>query len=241
MIYDSKALNINLSIYDFLQPISSWYQGIPFYHMWYMYMIVGLYFFTPFIIKLINKTSTNFIYFLTFFFLIVDMLISHFITLIWPLKFIEYIGYFLLGYCIRKYTLENSKKPYIFYISWLLSALIVFLATQYLVFFSNESIKLYFYGYNTPVVILGSCSLFLAVGLTKDIKSNFNFKLIANHCFNIYLIYALILDLFLRYKTSHNIEIPNSILYVPIISLAIFLITFILSLLLKNIKKFINQ
>lgn len=37
---------------DKLSPIKMWIGGEPFYHMWYLYMVIGLYLLVPFLIKL---------------------------------------------------------------------------------------------------------------------------------------------------------------------------------------------
>ena len=76
-----------------------WLRGIPFGHMWYMYMLIGFYLAVPILYLIRQHVSKNiwgivgvFCFFLSFFFYNGNL-----IAPIWPLCWIQYVGYFIVG------------------------------------------------------------------------------------------------------------------------------------------------
>ncbi|MCM1087062.1 MAG: acyltransferase family protein [Muribaculaceae bacterium] len=80
-------------------------QGRPMYHMWYLYMLIGLYALAPIVIRFKNSIPEENFYKITFVFLIlasISMWTSNDI-LAWDVgSSFEYLGYFMVGYSIRK-------------------------------------------------------------------------------------------------------------------------------------------
>lgn len=42
---------------NYMKPLKDWLNGVPFYHMWYIYMLLGLYLISPLFIRLIEKMN----------------------------------------------------------------------------------------------------------------------------------------------------------------------------------------
>ncbi|MHC4166759.1 MAG: acyltransferase [Planctomycetota bacterium] len=80
-------------------------RGSPFYHMWFLYMIVGLYLFAPFLRRIVSQTSHNELVFLAiilfgmsmFNFAVMNTDKVHLIIN----RFLLYLSYFLAGYLVR--------------------------------------------------------------------------------------------------------------------------------------------
>ena len=86
-----------------------WAKGDPFLHMWYMYMLFGFYAAAPLLCRLYRKWLQSgsrhlrlWIYGTGFLLLAAGSLIEPLISDYWPVKFLAYLGYFLLGAVIRK-------------------------------------------------------------------------------------------------------------------------------------------
>ena len=86
--------------------------GIPYYHLWYLYMIIGFYFFAPYFLKIIRQSSYNELLILCaglFAFsiggnLFITYLISGQVPAVFT--FIYYLPYFLAGYLISKTKID---------------------------------------------------------------------------------------------------------------------------------------
>lgn len=77
-------------------------KGQPVGQLWYMYMLFGLYGVYPFIFYYKNNLSQKNFLFFTVFMTILSCIVHYTCQLIWPIQFIEYLGYFLIGYYLRK-------------------------------------------------------------------------------------------------------------------------------------------
>ena len=78
--------------------------GKPIGHMWYMYMLVGLYLVYPFVYFLKEAVSDRTFFVYTVIAVVLSCIVHFTCQLIWPVMFLEYIGYFMAGYCLRKYS-----------------------------------------------------------------------------------------------------------------------------------------
>lgn len=217
---------------DYIRPFILWIKGQPFYHLWYMYMLMGLYLISPIMIRLKDDIGEKNTLKLGIALICLGMITTITSTLFWPIKFIEYLGYFILGYSLRKYYNSNAKRPHGFIIVSIISALTVFSLTEIIVrmgWFLDR--KLYFYGNLTPFVIIGAISLFVAFVNMKEFK--FNINNLAQHSFNIYIIHAGILDVIslITHKIL-NIEF-NPIWYIPVMTIVIFGLSYIGSLIVS--------
>jgi surface polysaccharide O-acyltransferase-like enzyme len=127
--------------------------------------------------------------------IIIDCLIGEFIDPVWPLKFLLYIGYFVLGDAIyRKF--QYNKNRYLCYgtfiLSFLLSLLGVFVVYGTLT--KGEELwgalwKLNRHERLSPIVIVSSIALFVAVA-NSNIKCKKFFSNISKNSFYIYLIHG---------------------------------------------------
>lgn len=210
--------------FDIYSLIKSVVLGKPFYHMWYLYMLIGLYLVTPLINIAILKISNKNLWKISILLMLFGIINSGYDLIannqpFFILWFVNYLGYFILGYAIKGRNFKiSSKMLFIIYIiSGILICLLSYWSAKY---YGN----IYFYSYLSPFVIIGSLSIYILFQ-KLDIKENPLSK-ISQLTFGIYLIHAGILQVFtsfLRKLDIHNFD--NPILGIPIK----FSVTFVIS------------
>jgi surface polysaccharide O-acyltransferase-like enzyme len=84
-------------------------KGTPYYHLWYLYMLIGLYFVTPFLRQLVSVISTNSLRLLIIGSFVIAALdsASAFSSATFLPLFLPFIGYFLAGH----YLSNISRAP----------------------------------------------------------------------------------------------------------------------------------
>lgn len=230
------------------------------YHMWFLFMIVGLYIITP-LIKPIATNKKLAKYFITLG-IIFAIIIPQSIALISVKS--EYLGnfaqeimnninlhmilgytlYYLLGYYLDKIDIKSRNFKYICILGTLgFIATIVFsiILSKY-----TQKPNSLFYGNLTINVLLEAICVFTLFKKYIN-KINLNIKIqniiskISKYCFGIYLVHVLIIELLDRYL-SLNTLLFNPFLSVPIISIIVFIISLIISFVINQIpilKKYI--
>ncbi|MEG0307419.1 MAG: acyltransferase family protein [Clostridium sp.] len=210
-----------------------WISGMPFHHLWYVYMIIGMYIITPTTIIILEKLEGGSIVILAIFLLIIGFTASLKLKLIWPFQFIQYIGYYIIGYQCKIYYKNNRCKPNVFMFIYGISSLGIFFITELIMIkglLTNN--KLYFYEYLSPFVMIGSISLY--IGFLNIKNKKLNLSKLSNHTFNIYLIHAGVLELI--NSLMSNGDIANKIQAIPLIYIpSVVLIVFIISLYISHI------
>lgn len=232
------------------------------YHLWFLYMIVGLYLITP-LLRCMIKSREMIRYYLllslVFTFLIptilcalqtVDILfappqqtykvglydfgnsvyeqVRFYLTL-------GYSPYYVAGYYLSRREL-NKRWAYLIYIMGAVGFLSTFFFTSIVSRHENEAISL-FYAYDRFNVFFESIAVFVFVKratangileLAKKLISG-----ISKYVFGVYLIHVLVLSAFTRY--IFDVFFIHPILSVPLISLCVFIISALLSIILNKI------
>lgn len=226
-----KALKIsanggNADLTDLAKTI---WHGAPYYHMWFLYMIVSLYIFTPFIRKIISHSSRTEIAALILFSFIFSLINGIAVRIGWVESnlfinwFLPYIPYFILGYFIRT---SNLSLPIpgllgIFGTSVFLTAAGCYVAAEK----AGLNAGYYFYDYLSITVIPMSASIFFILRLwSKPIGNQKIAKTISSLTLGIYLIHPVFLDI-IEYAGYGPGEF-NQAISIP----AVTIVTFILSL-----------
>lgn len=240
-------------------PIKAWVTGAPFYHLWYLYMSIGLYLLVPYLLKLKKKIGEKNFLKLGILFFILGLIIYLFenylnyinfynrndilqyLKYIWlfnQIRFIQYLGYFMLGY-----SLKNVKNKYTNFKNMILITIlflgILFLTIEILVRNKAGITGTSLYSNNFIFVMGASIFLYLAFNNLESDKIKINFSHLAFHSFNIYLVHAgilsvitILLDKILKYE-------PNPLWYIPFMICFIFISSYIFLIVLnKIIKKF---
>jgi surface polysaccharide O-acyltransferase-like enzyme len=170
--------------------------GPAYYHLWFVYTLIGLYIVTPLIRQLIKQARIQLIeYFLVLWFLfsslfpLINKLLD--IKLGVSIPFVDgYIGYFILGYYLYTYPLPSRIRKYAYFLTYL-SWLIVILGT-YTLTVKKGNYDDYFHGYLTVPVVMNSIAVFVYFQNLKLKESGIIGKLskqinIGRICYGIYL------------------------------------------------------
>ncbi|MGO4918552.1 acyltransferase [Maribacter spongiicola] len=165
--------------------------GRSFYHMWYLYMLIGLYLVTPGINFLIQKVSRIQLWFIAISFLLLGFLMDINYSFLennyFFFWFVNYIGYYIVGYLLREIKVISLSIMLISYVSCSIG----------IAYFTYESLlnseQLYYTKYLSPFVIIPSI---LVYGYFEGISLSQNFlSRLSKYTFGIYLIHPLILDM----------------------------------------------
>lgn len=199
--------------------------GNPYEHMWFLYMILGLYLFTPFFRKIIAGTTSkefNLLIAATFSLAAVNHIYTSFsaseskLFINW---FLLYVPFFLLGHRIR--TAEFQPPKVLLWGTFLLSSALTAIGCFILAVQNNLPLGLYFYGYLSLTVIPMSVSIMY---LLRDwnspiLNSHFTHRL-SLLTLGIYLIHPIMLEamIYTGYATK-----MHPILSVPIVTSIIFI------------------
>ena len=220
------------------------------YHMWYLWMLIGLYAITPILRKIAEDEKLT-VYFLAIFFVvqtlnyfvrelpkvgtmtgeIMDDLQLHFV--------LGYTGYYLLGYQVHRWK-PSKKQEMALYILGLLIA--VFAPAANILYTSNTgNITEYFTQYLSPTMILESVAVYTFF-VKRVAKINWKertrkfFAAATKYGFGAYLSHAIVLSRGMPEGSMEWImDVP--LVMMPVFTLYATAISYILAALLHNIPK----
>jgi len=170
-------------------------------HLWYIYMIIGLYLFIPIIGKWVrNATEKEILYFLAIWLctLFLDQpIISKIKPEIDLTYFTGFLGYLILGHYLRIKSFANQKRTNVIAVVLIIAGLLSTVIGTYLILFCNNTYGSTFYECLSPNIFLYATGLFLLFK-NKDTNNRFivpirNF--ICKYSYGIFLVHVLVLYL----------------------------------------------
>jgi surface polysaccharide O-acyltransferase-like enzyme len=214
-----------------------------YYHLWYVYMLLGLYFFIPVLGRFVrNASEKEVIYFLLVWLavmLLAQPCLSRFNPQIDLHYFFGYIGYLVLGH-----YLTFKQFPPKFGKGWcgavfFFSLAIIVIGTYWMTI-NGKGLSTVFYEPLSPMIVLLSSSIFLlarfmSVKWPPFLKKTRDF--IGAYTFGIYLSHALILDI-LGDPDDHinlNWQFCNPGLSIPLTAIVCFGLSLLLVWLISKI------
>lgn len=222
------------------------------YHMWYLYMIAGLYILVPLLKKIIvNESTTKYCLIITMIFGILIPELTEIITLYYPgagriikvitnnisfLTSLGYIFYFVLGYYLSKKQLDNKKSTILYFLG-LISLIVTIILSLKISQLHNKSIGIF----SANLTINIACTTMAIFMFTKKYFLIEKVKLkkiivkISKYSFGAYLVHALVLetlnDLGLNTISIHI----NAIISVPLITVIVWIISYLISMVINHI------
>jgi len=174
-------------------------------HLWFVYLIIGLYFLAPIIAAIIKNDAdgTMLRYFLVVWF--VAACVLPFVESIYGYKvgihfhnIRYYIGYFVLGV----YALQTTVRPRIIYALGVLGFVVTFLGSYWVTVSNGGTWTKTFYGYMSPFVVMMSLAVFIWI---KNVDWDAVFGrfprvrrhvvAFSRHGYGIYLAHILVLEI----------------------------------------------
>ncbi len=186
-------------------------------HFWYIYMIVIIYVFVPFLGKAVRKLNKTTLWSILLVWILINVAQTfHWFTISsWPVLlqhffgYIMYSGYLVLGYQLMKVQIPSYRIRILAAFVFILTILIAAVSTWFL---SKQAHKLdtSMYGSLTPNTLLQSVALFI---LLKDIATNnkivrWFITNLSNYSYGIYLVHVLIINLLFDHKIFWTMAHP---------------------------------
>lgn len=211
-------------------------------HFWYIYMIIVLYIFMPFIGFGIKKLKEKSIIYLLIGWVLLNLLHTSEMIKTSNLPVIidkgylyfRYIGYLILGFYLSKKDFSSQNSKITCAILFLLSILITALATYYA---SNhtKSLDLRFYNYLAINSTLQSIALFIWVmqsHITNKLLARIR-TIISEYSYGIYLVHIIVIGVFFLNGIFWTMAHP--LISVPLITFACLFVSTIIIYLLRKI------
>ena len=232
---------------DALKALGQFLTG--YYHMWFLYMIVGLYMIVPFVRKIAESESLM-KYFLGLVFVFAFLLpeaadvISLFsekygkfagrLAGMFHLEFVAgFTGYFLLGYFLNTTNISHKTERFMYAAG--IIGVIMCIVLSSLASLTKGAPNKTFYGNHTVTTILEAVAVFVFF------RKRFNFparliSALSQYSFGAYLVHAGVISL-LRKLGLHSLTF-NPIISIPVISVIVFVISFAVSAIINQIPVF---
>lgn len=223
-----------------LYPIKAVITGSPFYHMWYLYMFLGLYIITPLVIRFKNSIEERTFQKIVWVFFLLAIVSGW--TSEWMLAYdigfqLYHLGYFMLGYLIRRWA--ASRKNNFKGVCLILSGLLIELFAAYLQYtqlwerLMDPEWNLELVGPMNPLIAAASVLLFAGFSLL-EIRRDFS-KLSA-YTLLIYLFHAGVWDVCMCVMRALGTAGDNRLM-IPLGILATFAVSLLLSVLYDKIQR----
>jgi surface polysaccharide O-acyltransferase-like enzyme len=213
-----------------------------FYHLWYLYMLVGLYLITPFIRILMQHIHQGQLALLLKLWFVFSILLPHLYaqSLIWldyPFHFgfglngVDlYLGYYLLGFYLHRYGLHGLRFSGHMTIFAIVSLLMV--AASYALYIKGNAYNPLYLLNESPFVLVQAMVLFSAFKRKNEFSNDFMAHAIgqiATLSFGIYLVHPLIIDVLHRGYLGFELDAGemDTILSIPITWMVVFVASFI--------------
>lgn len=230
-----------------IYPIINAFLGRPFYHMWYLYMLIGLYLVTPVLLSIEENYSKTILCGKIPWILLAVASISYWVQpssfkLGWDISLqVEFLTFFLVGYSIRCWAKKRNKSNILGIIlialGLLMEILLAYLRykkVQNGCLLSNERIEFSFLGYEglAPFVVISSVLIFMGFSV---LNIKLNLSKLSSYMFLIYLIHAGIWDV-MKFCIRHGIiHLPQAEFTIIACTLLIFVLSLLVSILYKKV------
>jgi surface polysaccharide O-acyltransferase-like enzyme len=202
------------------------------YHLWYVYMLLGIYIVIPLLAKLLVEVRKLYLeLFLILWVLFITLSTSYnsnsnFEWNLW--YYFGYLGYVVLGYYLSIINTKSKRVSSIAGLTFLIGLFITVYGTYYFTDMDGKFYKNY-YSYLIPNVLLMAISVYVLLknrnrklnGVLKSVRN-----IIDKHSYGIYLSHILVLNYLIMYGVDWDlihplIGIPLTTIITLIVSVAI--------------------
>ncbi len=202
-------------------------RGLPYGHLWFLYMILGLYLFVPFlriVFKDLKKKESDFLIISAFTMASINFIYMSFHGVGGSVLFINwfllYIPFFLVGYFIRK---DSRSNKILLWVTFASSSLITLIGYYFVSTQDTSIADAYFHGYLSITVVPMSISvMYLLKSWNTPIFNEPVSKKLSSLSFGIYLIHPIFVEILNKtgyIKAIHPaISIPSATVIIFAIS-----------------------
>jgi surface polysaccharide O-acyltransferase-like enzyme len=205
--------------------------GKPYYHMWFIYMLLSLYLFVPFLRKIVSLSSERDLIFLVAFLFILAATNAIYVTIypdngpgLFIISFLPYLPYFIMGHLVMQISIK--PKRLVLFSGFVFS----FLATLFGYYFFSKADDLnianYFYSYLSITVIpMSVCIMLLLKDLPIPIVNERITSTFSSLTLGVYFIHPIILEVI--NKNNFSVMSFNPLISVPAVTILIYAISLV--------------
>lgn len=246
----SLYLNPNIYLFHALLDINTYTSffkqlifGPVYYHLWFIYSIIILYLLNPMLKELLSRISTRTLsYFIVGYFFLIS--VNNILNLQFDIGIntsglansvgyfvygFLFIGYYLLGYLLGRVNKVNMP---LLNIVGIVSLVVTIFGTYFITVENDGIFNAFFYHYLNFNTVLVSVWIFLLLKV-KNPKNNALVYNISQYSFGIYLAHVFIIELLNKF--NFNITFVSPILGIPLFSLIVIVISYIIVWILSKI------
>ena len=237
MIFIDKVCNKELTV-GILKQCSTFVFGHAWYHLWFLYMIIGLYILVPLIrVFTTYATKKQYHYLFILYFLFgsllpllqgVLILVDDRLKISFSIKeLMGFAGYFILGYYLFRYDLSHRVKKWIYVLTGL--SVVFQIIGTFLVSCKMGKANELLYGNFRPNVAIQAVAVYVFI---KDYFINKDFSertkriiiLFSKYSFGMYLVHDFFNIVFSR--IGFTVTAINPVIAIPLRSIVTFILSF---------------
>lgn len=252
-LYFLWRVSVNKEQISFIDILRLFIKEPAYYHLWFIYSLIGLYFLSPFIgIYLKHATKGNIRFFLLSWFIFGSLLptieslfsIETYLSIATPSSIFYYTGYFILGYLLKSIHVKSR---------WLIFLVLLFIAAFVLTVYGTYYLTVkvrdglfneVLYEYYSVNVLIMSIPIFLIIksirwpdALIECKIMNFLFHSLALCIPGIYLVHAIVISVFkghlLQFKTIDTVF--NPWIGIPLFAAIVLIVSFSIVYAIKQV------
>ena len=211
-------------------------------HFWYIYMILILYLFLPFLGKGLRKLSNSTIFIILTCWVLLNILFSNqIINTLNCVYFFQktkdyflYSGYFVVGYYLMNVSMKTPNYRPINFVVFVCTVLFSAFAT-YFASKNAHKLDMSFYGSLTVNTIIQSISLFLLVkdSTIQNRIMDWIISTISNYSYGIYLVHIMVISILFNHRIFWTMAYP--LISLPAIILLTLVLSFLFIFVLRKI------
>lgn len=231
-LYYHKNFGIELSNTP-VEYFIEWFRGEPFYHLWYMYMLIGIYLLTPILIRLREMLDFKIWKNFAVFSLVASVILwgTSTFKIHWGLEGIVFLGYFLIGDVLKTYYDNHRYKKTLGNICIGFSILFLYCVVREYLIRNDMQKYLFAFLWNFHPLAM-TAAVFIFSGFC-NLKIRGRWHKISEKSFYMYLLHAGIIDVM-------YIVLPerwNPVFFIPVMLTVTFFVSYFASAFLLFLQK----
>lgn len=217
-----------------IEPIKAWIMGVPFYHMWYLYMMIGVYLLAPIVIKIKRDIREKYFERVTWIFLIVAMLslYTSWSKLKWDIgDSFCYLSYFMAGDVLRRKIQKSNIKGILLILSGIGLEFLISVVRCYINMTSGNQTETWVVPYN-PLIVVASVLIFAGF---SALKIEHNFGGLAQNMFYVFLFHAGVWSVMEGFLEEY--KGLGTVVTVPLLIVSVFFVSLGLAYVYRHIEQ----
>ena len=219
------------SFFDIVKICCSKVKSGAYYHLWFVYMLIGMYLIIPILKKWVKScTEKDLIYFLVIWVIVLFFtypIVNKYMPKIEIHFFTGFVGYLVLGYYLFTKPVENMKNMRKISLVMIIAGILITAFGTWWICEKQGEMNQLFYVPTTPNIFLTAAGIFIFVKISclnsKKLPRIFSF--IDTYGYGIYLGHVFILELLMRHLNLMCLLREMPIIGIPVVTLMCLFIT----------------